>query len=192
MKRIALFAATNIAVMVVLALVMNLLGIQSILDESGTSLDLQSLLIFSAVIGFSGSLISLAISKWMAKRMTGAHVIETPANEAEAWLVQTVSRQAQQAGIRCPEVAIYDAPDMNAFATGATRNSALVAVSTGLLRNMDRNAVEAVLGQERGEGGLRDLLHLGAAIVDVRPHAAIAPRRVPRSKRFQRLEHCFR
>ena len=148
MKRIALFLATNIAVLAVLSVVLNLLGIESILDESGTSLDFQSLLIFSAVIGFAGSFISLAMSKWSAKRMTGAQVIETPRNESEAWLLETVRRQAEQAGIRCPEVAVYDSPDLNAFATGANRNKALVAVSTGLLRGMNKDAVEAVLGHE--------------------------------------------
>lgn len=148
MKRIALFVATNIAVMVVLAIVLNLLGIDSILNESGTALDLESLLIFSAVIGFAGSLISLAMSKWSAKRMTGAHVIDQPRNEVESWLLGTVRRQAEQAGIRCPEVAIFESPDPNAFATGATRNNALVAVSTGLLQRMDRDSVEAVLGHE--------------------------------------------
>lgn len=148
MKRIALFVATNIAVMLVLAVVMNLLGIDSLLDESGSSLDMRSLLVFSAVIGFAGSFISLAMSKWTAKRMTGAHVIDSPSNEAEHWLVETVRRHAERAGIRCPEVAIYDSPDLNAFATGASRNNALVAVSTGLLRQMDKDSVEAVLGHE--------------------------------------------
>jgi heat shock protein HtpX len=148
MKRILLFVATNVAVLAVLSIVMNLLGIESILAESGTELDLQALLIFSAVIGFSGSLISLAISKWSAKRMTGAHVIETPRNATESWLLNTVKRQAQAAGIGCPEVAIYDSPDVNAFATGASRNNALVAVSTGLISRLDRQEVEAVLGHE--------------------------------------------
>lgn len=148
MKRILLFVATNVAVLVVLSVVMRLLGIDSILNEQGTQLDLQALLIFSAVIGFAGSFISLAMSKWMAKRSTGAHVIDTPRNATENWLLSTVQRQAREAGIGCPEVAIYDSPDVNAFATGASRNNALVAVSTGLLHSMDRNAVEAVLGHE--------------------------------------------
>jgi heat shock protein HtpX len=148
MKRIALFLATNIAVLVVLAIVMQLLGIQSILDETGTNLDLRALLIFSAVIGFAGAFISLAISKWSAKRMTGARVIETPRNATESWLLNTVKRQAQQAGIGCPEVAIYDSQDVNAFATGMRRNSALVAVSTGLLSQMSEREVEAVLAHE--------------------------------------------
>ena len=148
MKRILLFLGTNIAVLVVLSVVMQLLGIESILNEQGTQLDLQALLIFSAVIGFSGSFISLAISKWSAKRLTGAQVIETPRNAAESWLLNTVQRQAQVAGIAMPEVAIYESPDVNAFATGARRNAALVAVSTGLLSRMTQDEVEAVLAHE--------------------------------------------
>jgi len=148
MKRILLFVATNLAVLVVLSVVLQLLGIESLLAEQGTRLDLQALLIFSAVIGFTGSLISLAMSKWTAKHLTGAQVIESPRNETERWLVATVQRQAREAGIECPEVAIYDSPDVNAFATGPSRNNALVAVSTGLLRQLNRNEVEAVLGHE--------------------------------------------
>ena len=148
MKRIALFVATNVAVLVVLSVVLRLLGIESLLNEQGTDLDLQALLIFSAVVGFSGSLISLAISKWTAKRMTGARVIETPRNATESWLLNTVQRQAKAAGIGCPEVAIYDSPDINAFATGANRNNALVAVSTGLLNQLGQREVEAVLAHE--------------------------------------------
>lgn len=147
-KRVALFMATNLAVLVVLSVVLRLLGVDRILDESGTGLNYEALLVFSAVIGFGGSFISLALSKWMAKRSTGAQVITQPRNDAEAWLLSTVTRQAQQAGIDTPEVAIYDSPDMNAFATGARRNSALVAVSTGLLRGMSRDEVEAVLAHE--------------------------------------------
>ena len=148
MKRIALFIATNVAVLVVLTIAMQLLGIESLLNEQGTQLDLQALLIFSAVIGFAGSFISLAISKWSAKRLTGARVITNPGNETERWLVNTVTRQAQTAGIGTPEVAIYDSPDINAFATGANRNKALVAVSTGLLGRLSRGELEAVLGHE--------------------------------------------
>ncbi len=148
MKRILLFLATNMAILVVLTVAMQLLGIESLLNEQGTQLDLQSLLIFSAIIGFAGSFISLAISKWSAKRLTGARVIENPANETERWLVNTVKRQAQTAGIGTPEVAIYDSPDINAFATGANRNNALVAVSTGLLGRLSRSELEAVLGHE--------------------------------------------
>ena len=148
MKRVFLFLATNIAILVVLSITLHLLGVDRILDQQGVNLDLRALLIFSAVFGMGGSFISLAMSKWTAKRMTGAEVIDKPRNEAEAWLVDLVSRQAQAAGIGMPEVAIYDSPDMNAFATGMSRNSALVAVSTGLLRSMQRDEVEAVLGHE--------------------------------------------
>ena len=118
------------------------------LTPDGTQLDLGALLVFSAVVGFSGSLISLAMSKWIAKMSTGAHVIDTPRNAAESWLLNTVHRQADAAGIRQPEVAIYDSPDVNAFATGPTRNNALVAVSTGLLSQLSEREVEAVLGHE--------------------------------------------
>ncbi len=147
-KRIALFLATNIAIVLVLSVVLRVLGVDQILDESGTGINYESLLVLSLVIGFGGSFISLAMSKWMAKRSTGARVITNPANAAESWLVATVQRQAQAAGIGMPEVAVYDAPDMNAFATGARRDSALVAVSTGLLRGMEREEVEAVLAHE--------------------------------------------
>ena len=148
MKRILLFIATNVAVLLVLTIAMQLLGIESLLAAQGTQLDLQALLIFSAVIGFAGSFISLAISKWSAKRLTGARVITDPRNETERWLLHTVKRQAQTAGIGTPEVAIYDSPDINAFATGANRNKALVAVSTGLLGQLQRGELEAVLGHE--------------------------------------------
>jgi heat shock protein HtpX len=147
-KRIALFLATNLAVILVLSIVLRLLGVDQILDESGSDLNYESLLVLSLVIGFGGSFISLAISKWMAKRSTGAQVITQPRNEVESWLLNVVERQAQQAGIKMPEVAIYPAPDMNAFATGARRNSALVAVSTGLLQSMPRDEIEAVLAHE--------------------------------------------
>lgn len=147
-KRVALFIATNLAVLLVLSVVLRLLGVDRVLDESGTGLNYEALLVLSLVIGFGGSFISLAMSKWMAKRSTGARVIEQPANATESWLVATVERQARQAGIEPPEVAIYDAPDMNAFATGARRNSALVAVSTGLLQGMPQQEIEAVLAHE--------------------------------------------
>jgi len=148
MKRIMLFLATNIAVLLLLSIVLRLLGVQSILDEQGVGIDYNSLLVFSAVLGFGGSLISLAMSKWIAKRSTGARVITQPANEVESWLLSRVGQHAQQAGIKMPEVAIYDAPEPNAFATGARRDAALVAVSTGLLRGMRREEVDAVLGHE--------------------------------------------
>lgn len=148
MKRILLFLATNIAVLAVLSVSMRLLGIEGILDQQGVDLNMNSLLIYAAIIGMSGSFISLAISKWTAKRMTGAQVIEQPANATEKWLVDTVRRQAQKAGIGMPEVAIFDSPDVNAFATGMRRNNALVAVSTGLLRSMNQDEAEAVLAHE--------------------------------------------
>jgi heat shock protein HtpX len=139
-KRVALFLATNLAVLALVSIVMAVFGI-----NPSTS---AGLLVMAALFGFGGSLISLLISKWMAKRATGAHVITQPRNEAEQWLLATVTRQAQKAGIGMPEVAIYDAPEINAFATGANRNKALVAVSTGLLRSMSRDEAEAVLGHE--------------------------------------------
>jgi heat shock protein HtpX len=148
MKRVFLYLATNIAILLVLSVTLRLLGVERILNEQGTGLDFQSLLVFAAVIGFGGSFISLLISKWMAKRATGAHVIEVPSTQTERWLVDTVQRQAQRAGIGMPEVAIYDAPEINAFATGWNKDSALVAVSTGLLNNMSADEAEAVLGHE--------------------------------------------
>lgn len=148
MKRIGLFLLTNIAVIAVASIVLSLLGVGSTLQANGVDLALGNLLIFAAVFGFAGSFVSLALSKFMAKKMTGAQVIENPRNADEKWLVDTVRAQAEKAGIGMPEVAIYDAPDPNAFATGMSKNNALVAVSTGLLRNMTRNEVEAVLGHE--------------------------------------------
>jgi heat shock protein HtpX len=148
MKRILLFLATNLAVLVLIGIVLNLLGINSVLQENGVDLDLGKLLVFAAVIGFSGSLFSLAISKWSAKRMMGVHVITQPSNGTEAWLLNTVQRQAQQAGIGMPEVGIFDSPEPNAFATGARRDAALVAVSTGLLQSMNQREAEAVLAHE--------------------------------------------
>ena len=147
-KRIALFLITNLAVITVLGIVLNLLGVDSMLAENNVDMNIQAMLVMSAVIGFVGSFISLAMSKWSAKRMTGAQVIETPRNEMESWLVATVARMADTAHIGMPEVAIFDSPQPNAFATGMNKNKALVAVSTGLLRNMRRNEVEAVLGHE--------------------------------------------
>jgi len=147
-KRVALFLATNIAILLVLAVVLRLLGVDNYLDQNQVGIDYGKLLIFSVVLGFGGSFLSLAISKWVAKRSTGAQVIDQPRNEAESWLLATVERQAREAGIGMPEVAVYDAPDMNAFATGARRDAALVAVSTGLLRSMPRDEVEAVLAHE--------------------------------------------
>lgn len=148
MKRIALFLATNIAVLAVLSLTMRLFGFEGLLDKQGIDLNMNALLVYAAVIGFTGSLISLALSKWSAKRMTGAQVITSPCNQTEQWLVSTIQDQAQKAGIGMPEVAIYQSPDSNAFATGMNRNNALVAVSTGLLQSMTQDEVEAVLAHE--------------------------------------------
>ncbi len=146
MKRIFFFLATNLAILIVLSVTMRIFGIEPYLTQYG--LNYQSLLIFAAVFGMGGAFISLAISKWTAKRFTGARVIEQPRTPTERWLVETVRRQAEQAGIGMPEVAIFDSPEVNAFATGARRNSALVAVSTGLLRAMSQDEAEAVLGHE--------------------------------------------
>ena len=148
MKRIVLFLMTNLAIIVVLSITLRILGVERILDEQGVGLDFNNLLIFAAVFGFGGSFISLAMSKWTAKKFTGAQVIDTPSNATEQWLVATIKRQAEQAGIGMPDVAVYDAPDVNAFATGMSRNNALVAVSTGLLKTMSRDEAEAVLGHE--------------------------------------------
>lgn len=148
LKRVGLLIATNLAVIVVLMVALRLLGVDRVLDESGRGLDYEALLVMSAVIGFGGAFISLAISKWMAKRMTGARVIDRPQNGTESWLVATVEKLARQAGIGMPEVAIYDSPQPNAFATGARRDNALVAVSTGLLQSMSRGEAEAVMAHE--------------------------------------------
>jgi heat shock protein HtpX len=146
MKRIALFLATNIAILLVLSITMRILGVEPYLNEQG--LNLTSLLIFAAVMGFGGSFISLAISKWMAKKSMGVRVIETSSNSTEFWLVETVRKYAADAGIGMPEVGIFDSPEPNAFATGMTRNSSLVAVSSGLLQQMTRPEAEAVIGHE--------------------------------------------
>jgi heat shock protein HtpX len=148
MKRIFLFVVTNLAILLVLSITLRLLGVDRMLDEQGVGINYNSLLVMAAVIGFGGSLISLAMSKWTAKRMTGAVVIEQPSDPTERWLVETVRRQAERVGIGMPEVAIYDAPDMNAFATGMNRNEALVAVSTGLLQAMTKDEIEGVLAHE--------------------------------------------
>ena len=148
MKRIFLYLVTNVAVLLVLSITLRLLGVDRILDQSGAGINFNALLVMSAVVGFGGSLISLLMSKWMAKQSTGAYVIEAPGNETERWLFSTVQRQAEKAGIGMPEVAIYEAPEINAFATGWNRNAALVAVSTGLLQNMRQEEAEAVLGHE--------------------------------------------
>jgi len=148
MLRILLFLGTNLAIMALISIVFSLLGIDGILQANQVDLNLNALLVMSAVIGFSGSLISLFISKWLAKRSMGVQVITQPRNETESWLVSTVTRQADRAGIGMPEVGIFDNPSPNAFATGWNRNASLVAVSSGLLQSMTRDEVEAVLGHE--------------------------------------------
>lgn len=148
MMRILLFLATNAAILVVISVIFNLLGLKSTLDAQGVNLNLEALLFMSAIIGMTGSAISLAMSKWSAKQAMGVHVIERPTNQTEQWLVDIVARQAGKAGIGMPEVGIFQAPEPNAFATGMSRNNALVAVSTGLLQSMDADEVEAVLGHE--------------------------------------------
>lgn len=146
MKRILLFLATNMAIVLVLSVTMRVLGVEPYLNAQG--LNLGSLLIFAAVMGFGGSFISLAISKWMAKKSMGVQVIESPSSATEQWLVETVRRYAAEAGIGMPEVGIFDSPEVNAFATGMSKNNALVAVSSGLLHQMTRSEAEAVIGHE--------------------------------------------
>jgi heat shock protein HtpX len=141
-----LFLATNLAIIFVLNISMRLLGIEPYLNQQG--LNLTSLMIFAAAFGMGGAFISLALSKWTAKRFTGARVIEQPANKTQQWLLDTVRRQSQEAGIAMPEVAIFDTPQVNAFATGMNKNKALVAVSSGLIQNMRMEEAEAVLGHE--------------------------------------------
>ncbi|WP_373746603.1 protease HtpX [Neisseria dentiae] len=154
MKRIFLFLLTNIAVLAVISIILSILGV------SANSNDMVSLLIYSAVVGFTGSIISLLMSKTIAKRSVGAEVITQPHNETEAWLLQTVENQARQWNLKTPEVAIYHSPEPNAFATGASKNNSLVAVSTGLLDNMTRDEVEAVLAHEMAHVGNGDMVTL--------------------------------
>jgi heat shock protein HtpX len=146
MKRTLLFLLTNFAILLVASATLRLLGVEPWLNEQG--INFNSLLIFGAVLGFGGAFLSLAISKWMARRMMGVQLIGQPKNEPETWLLETVRRQAQAAGIGMPEVGYFESPTPNAFATGARRDKALVAVSTGLLQRMSRPEVEAVLGHE--------------------------------------------
>ena len=158
--RILLFLATNMAVLVLVSLVFNLLGFPGILAANGVALNLQALLVFCALFGFGGSLISLLISKWMAKRGTGTQIIETPRNRDEQWLVDTVSELAQEAGIGMPEVGVFPSQAANAFATGWNRNDALVAVSAGLLQRFRPNEVKAVLAHEIGHVANGDMITL--------------------------------
>ena len=159
--RILLFLATNAAVLVLISVVFQVFGFEGILAENGVDLNLQALLVMSAVIGFGGSFISLALSKFMAKRSMGVQVIEQPRNNTEQWLLNTVQRQAEEARIGMPEVGIFNSPEPNAFATGMRKNSALVAVSTGLLQNMKADEVEAVLGHEISHVANGDMVTMG-------------------------------
>ena len=159
--RIGLFLATNAAILVLISITFQVFGIEGILDENGVDLNLNALLIMSAVIGFSGSLISLAISKWSAKKALGVYVIETAGDQDQQWLVDTVKRQAKQAGIGMPEVGVFESSQPNAFATGINRNNALVAVSTGLLQHMTKDEVEAVLAHEVSHVSNGDMITMG-------------------------------
>jgi len=160
MKRVLLFLATNLAVIVVASITLSLLGVGSFLDESGTGLNLQALLIFCFVFGMAGSFISLLMSKQMVKWTMKPRIIDQPRNETEVWLVDTVRRQAKEAGIGMPEVGIFPAQQANAFATGWNRNSALVAVSAGMLQRFERSEVEAVMGHEVGHVANGDMITL--------------------------------
>ncbi len=146
--------------MVILSVTLRVLGIESLLAENGSDLNLNALVIFSGIFGFGGAFISLAISKWMAKRMTGAIVIESPSNNVEKWLLETVEKQSKIVGIKMPEVAIFPSPQMNAFATGASKNKALVAVSQGLLDSMTQGEIEAVVGHEMSHVANGDMVTL--------------------------------
>lgn len=159
--RIGLFLMTNLAVLFVLSISMRLLGVDQMLASSDTGMHMTGLLIMASIIGFTGSFISLAISKWMAKRSMGVEVITQARNNQEKWLISTVQRQAQQAGIGMPEVGVFNSPTPNAFATGMNRNNALVAVSTGLLQNMSTDEVEAVLGHEVSHVANGDMVTMG-------------------------------
>jgi heat shock protein HtpX len=160
MQRIFLFLLTNIAIMVILSITLRILGVESLLAQNGSDLNLNALVIFSGIFGFGGAFISLAISKWMAKRMTGAKVIENPSNNIEKWLLDTVKKQSRVVGIKMPEVAIFPSPQMNAFATGASKNKALVAVSQGLLDSMTQGEIEAVVGHEMSHVANGDMVTL--------------------------------
>jgi len=160
MQRIFLFLLTNIAIMVILSVTLRVLGVESLLAQNGSDLNLNALVIFSGIFGFGGAFISLAISKWMAKRMTGAKVIENPSNNIEKWLLDTVEKQSKIVGIKMPEVAIFPSPQMNAFATGASKNKALVAVSQGLLDSMTKGEIEAVVGHEMSHVANGDMVTL--------------------------------
>jgi len=160
MKRIFLFLATNIAIIVLLSITLRILGVDSLLAENGSDLNLNALLIFASVFGFGGAFISLAASKWMAKKMTGVRIIDSPSNNVEKWIIDIVEKQSKTVGIKMPEVGIFSSPAMNAFATGASKNNALVAVSQGLLDNMSQGEIEAVIGHEMSHVANGDMVTL--------------------------------
>ena len=148
MFRIALFLGTNIAILLVLSLSMSLFGVTGILNENGVDLDISSLLFISAIIGFAGSFISLLISKWLAKRSMGVILLETPKNETEKWLLNTLSDISYKAKIKTPEFGIFESQQLNAFATGSSKNKSLVAISSGLINHMNRDEIEGVIAHE--------------------------------------------
>jgi heat shock protein HtpX len=159
--RILLFLLTNAAVLLLISILFHVLGLGDFMHQRGVPLGLDSLLLSSAVIGMSGSFVSLAMSKWMAKKSMGVHVIDQPANQTEAWLVDTILRQSQRLGIGMPEVGIFNTPEPNAFATGMSKNNSLVAVSTGLLQRMNPDEIEAVLGHEMSHVANGDMVTMG-------------------------------
>lgn len=161
MTRLFLFIATNFAVILLISITFQILGIEGLLAQNGVDLNLYALLVMSGVIGFGGAFISLAISKWAAKRSMGVQIIESPTHPQEKWLIDTVARQAEQAGIGMPEVGIFQSNDVNAFATGMTRNNALVAVSTALLQQMTADEAEAVLAHEVSHVANGDMVTMG-------------------------------
>lgn len=161
MQRVLLFLATNFAILIVLSIAMQVLGIDDMLAASNAGFNTEGILAFSALFGFGGAFLSLAISKFMAKRAMGVRIIEQPSNDTERWIKSTVERFANQSNIGMPEVGIFDQPQPNAFATGMSRNNALVAVSTGLLHHMDRDEVEAVIGHEIAHVSNGDMITMG-------------------------------
>ena len=160
MKRILFFLITNIAILLVLSIFLSLIGFTGILQDNGIDLDYNSLMLFSLVFGMGGSFISLYMSKWMAKKMAGVKVIQSPSNEFEKWYFSVVEKQSQRLDIKIPEIGIFDSPQPNAFATGSSKNNSLVALSTGLINNMNRNEVEAVIGHEMSHVANGDMVTL--------------------------------
>ena len=160
MKRIVFFLITNIAILLVLSIFLYLIGFTGILQNNGIDLDYNSLMLFSLVFGMGGSFISLYMSKWMAKKMAGVKVIQSPSNEFEKWYFNIVEKQSQRLQIKTPEIGIFESPQPNAFATGSSKNSSLVALSTGLINNMNRNEVEAVIGHEMSHVANGDMVTL--------------------------------